>query len=154
MSATARRSNQCLLSDQWSKSSLVTQPLTIVARLVLGVIFIYAGWNKIGDPAGFAKAVQNYRLLPLEMVNLFAIVVPWIELVCGLLLIVGLFTAGSSLVVTLLLLSFMIALAAGPGAGARYRLRMFFKQERRPHNLLVSVERFCPGAVIVADPYV
>ena len=98
--------------------NLISHPsLTILARLVLGLVFIYASWDKILDPAGFAKAVQNYRLLPLEAVNFFAIVVPWLELVCGLLLIGGLFTAGSSLVVGLLLVSFMIALAAALARG-------------------------------------
>ena len=93
--------------------NIISHPaVTITARLVLGVVFIYASWDKIVDPAGFAKAVQNYRFLPAEVVNLFAVVVPWLELVCGLLLIVGLFTAGSSSVVAVLLLSFMAALAA------------------------------------------
>jgi uncharacterized membrane protein YphA (DoxX/SURF4 family) len=98
--------------------NIISHPaLTIAARLVLGVIFIYAGWEKILDPGGFADAVQNYRFLPLETVNIFAIIVPWFEVVCGFLLIVGLFTAGSSLVIALLLLSFLIGLGAALARG-------------------------------------
>jgi uncharacterized membrane protein YphA (DoxX/SURF4 family) len=92
---------------------LIFHPVTAVtARLVLGVVFLYASWDKILDPEGFAKAVQNYRLVPVAAVNLFAIVIPWLELVCGLLLLAGLFTSGSALLVGLLMLSFVIALGS------------------------------------------
>ena len=33
-------------------------------RIALGVTFVSAGTLKILDPAGFASAVANYRLLP------------------------------------------------------------------------------------------
>ena len=97
---------------------IISHPaITIIARLVLGGILIYASWDKILDPAGFAKAVQNYRFLPVETVNLFALVIPWLELVCGLLLIFGMFTKGSSFVVVLLLLSFIVASSAALARG-------------------------------------
>ena len=131
---------------------IISHPaLTIIARLVLGVVFMYSSWDKIFDPAGFAKAVQNYHLLPLEAVNLFAIVIPWVELVCGVLLLAGWFTTGSSLVVGLLLVSFMIALAAALVRGLDIGCGVFFKQERRPGNVLVSSEGLCPVTAVVAD---
>ena len=53
-------------------------------RIVLGFIFIFASIEKIAQPEEFAKAITNYRLLPTPAVNLFAIVLPWVELLAGL----------------------------------------------------------------------
>jgi putative oxidoreductase len=92
---------------------LLTHPYTaFVCRVVLGVVFIYASVDKILHPAVFARAVQNYRIVPLEAVNAFAIVLPWIELVAGLLLVLGLFSGGSVLVITFLILVFLVALSS------------------------------------------
>ena len=93
--------------------NIVTHPYTAASlRVVLGVIFIYASWDKILHPEAFARSVQNYRILPLESVNLFAIVLPWLELVCGVLLCLGLFTGGSMLIVAFMITLFLVALSS------------------------------------------
>lgn len=90
---------------------VVTHPYTsLLGRVVLGVVFVYASWYKLLSPEEFARSILNYRVLPTETVNLPAIILPWIELICGLLLLVGLFTAGSSLVVAGMLSLFLGAL--------------------------------------------
>jgi len=63
--------------------------LTTVFRIILGVIFIYAGLEKIGHADLFAVTIQNYQLVPISMTNLIAIFLPWLELYCGLLLLLG-----------------------------------------------------------------
>ena len=80
------------------------------SRLVLGAVFLYACWEKILDPAGFAKVIQNYQILPSHLVGPMALVLPWMELVCGISLIVHRWTKGAALVVTALMLVFMTAL--------------------------------------------
>jgi len=93
--------------------NMVTHPCAAVSlRVVLGVIFVYASCDKIMDPDAFARSVQNYRILPVESVNLLAIILPWLELVCGMLLCLGLFTGGSVLVVALMLVMFFVALSS------------------------------------------
>ncbi len=57
------------------------------ARLAVAAIFLGACIAKIRDPESFALAVHRYRLLPGEWVNLLAMVLPWIELTCGLALL-------------------------------------------------------------------
>lgn len=91
----------------------ITHPFTaVIGRLVLGIVFVYASWDKILHPEAFSQAVQNYRIVPLAAVNLFALVLPWVELICGFLLLLGLFTGGSSLLVSLLLVLFLVALSS------------------------------------------
>lgn len=58
----------------------------------------------------FAKAVKNYDMLPLSLVNFFAIVIPMMELVAGLMLIFGIYKKGSAMTITVLLLLFLVAL--------------------------------------------
>ena len=43
----------------------VLRVLTILLRLSLGGIFLYAAWTKLKDPwALFAMAIDSYQLLP------------------------------------------------------------------------------------------
>ncbi len=62
--------------------------LALAARLYLGGIFLFAAAHKVWDPAGFALDVATYDILPLELVNLQAIILPWVEVVAALLLLV------------------------------------------------------------------
>jgi uncharacterized membrane protein YphA (DoxX/SURF4 family) len=79
-------------------------------RLFLGIMFAYAAITKIQDPAGFAQAIANYRILPLWGVNGAAILLPWVELLAGACLISGLLLPGGSLLIAGLLLVFAVAL--------------------------------------------
>jgi len=82
----------------------------IVARLTLAGIFIYASLDKIAHPAAFAKDVYNYQILPDALINLTALVLPWLELFLGLCLLAGIWLPGAVLTANGLLLVFMVAL--------------------------------------------
>jgi len=85
--------------------------LVVLFRLIVGITFIYASLDKIAHPDQFARVVYNYRILPGLFINIFAISLPWVELFCGLFLILGLFIESSSLLLGLLLIGFTIALS-------------------------------------------
>ena len=53
----------------------------------LGFTFISASLDKIADPYTFSNDILNYEIIPYWIVNLSALFLPWIELVCGLLLL-------------------------------------------------------------------
>lgn len=80
--------------------------LFLAGRMFLGGIFIYASLDKIFKPALFAEAVYNYQILPDILINLTALVLPWLELVLGLMLVAGIWLPGAVLLSTLLLLAF------------------------------------------------
>ncbi|PJA30274.1 MAG: hypothetical protein CO189_00395 [candidate division Zixibacteria bacterium CG_4_9_14_3_um_filter_46_8] len=84
--------------------------LALVTRVALGVIFVYASIDKAIHPAEFAKIIHYYRILPGFLINLWAITLPWIELTCGLLLILGWYREGALTILTVLLVTFMIAI--------------------------------------------
>ena len=55
----------------------------ITLRLVLGVTLIWAGLAKIPEPGLFAQTVRAYNVLPIALVNPFAVVMPWVEVISG-----------------------------------------------------------------------
>lgn len=83
----------------------------LVARLVLGVVLLVAGGLKVGNPLGAARAVQAYDVLPFELARWVGYALPWVEIVVGLLLVLGLFTRVSALIGTLLMLAFVVGIA-------------------------------------------
>lgn len=91
------------LSGQWKQDRL----FALAARLILGAVFMYASIDKILHPEAFAQAVYNYAILPDALINLTAIVLPWLELVLGIFLVIGLFREGSACIVTGLLAVFL-----------------------------------------------
>jgi len=90
---------------------IVTSPVVaLIVRLILGVIFLYSGIVKAADPAGFAQAVANYHILPDSMINSVAIMLPWVEIVTGGSLLLGVMIEGGALVSSLLFVIFAGAL--------------------------------------------
>lgn len=86
--------------------------LAFLFRIFLGATFLYACYDKVLHPEAFAEAVANYRILPAALVGLLAVTLPWVELFCGLFLILGLFVRSSTLIVCLMFFVFSIALTA------------------------------------------
>src|SRR5262249_16772160 len=96
----------------------LTRPwLTIRVQLALGAIFVAAALPKIADPPSFAPMIYNYRLLPGALVTFLALWMPWIELLAGLALILGVWKRGAVLLIGLLLLVFIGAVAINLARG-------------------------------------
>lgn len=96
---------------------LTNKYLLLFFRLIVGFVFLYAGILKISDPEGFSYAINNYDLLPLILVNFFAIILPWIELVAGLFLIFGVSVKENSFIISVLLIVFILAIVISLGRG-------------------------------------
>lgn len=69
-----------------------------------------AALPKIADPPAFAHLIYNYRLLPGGLVNALALVLPWVELLAGLALILGVWKKEAAVVAAVLLLVFIVAI--------------------------------------------
>ncbi len=89
----------------------------LVARLILGGALAYAGVLKIGRPLTSARAVQAYQLLPFDLAAYIGYALPVIELILGLLLILGVFTRISAAIGTALMLVFIAGIASAWARG-------------------------------------
>lgn len=81
--------------------------LTVLARWLVGALFLYMGMNKVLHPVEFLKLLRQYDLIhdPL-LLNSVAAMLPWFESFWGLLLVLGVAVRGTSLMLLLLLASF------------------------------------------------
>jgi len=86
--------------------------LALPIRLYLGSVFLLACYHKVLHPDQFALDVATYQFLPLALINLFAITLPWVELGSGVLLVTGWKSRGAALLVALMMLAFIVALAS------------------------------------------
>ena len=80
-------------------------------RIALGIVFIWAALAKIADLQAFAKEIHNFRMVPVALENLFAVTLPWIELVAGVGLVVNRVPRSGTLLLGGLLVVFMAAIA-------------------------------------------
>jgi uncharacterized membrane protein YphA (DoxX/SURF4 family) len=81
-----------------------------LVRWGLGLVFVVASIDKIAHPDVFAESILAYRLAPEALVNVFALIVPWLELVCGVFLLGGVYVRPSSVIVSTMLVVFMAAM--------------------------------------------
>ena len=85
--------------------------LTVRAQIALGLAFVVAALAKIADPPGFAKSIWMYQLAPAWSIHPTALVLPWLELLCGLALCLGVWTRAAAAWITALLLTFTLAVS-------------------------------------------
>jgi len=93
------------------KNALENSWIELASRWILGLTFIYASYHKILAPADFAKIVYGYDLFPHIAINLIAIVLPFMELVAGLALILGIYPRSAVLIINGMLVAFIIILS-------------------------------------------
>ncbi len=87
---------------------ILNKYFVISMRLVLGTVFLWASFDKILDPASFAKNISNYHVIPFGLENTIAIILPWLEFFIGTGLILGIMVDGSIMISSFLLLLFNI----------------------------------------------
>ena len=88
----------------------------IVDLIVVG-IFIYAGALKMFDPVRFASDIDNYKILPWTIGVALAFYVPWLEIFCGIALVLRFLYRGGLSILTALVLVFTLATVAAKVRG-------------------------------------
>jgi putative oxidoreductase len=79
-----------------------------VTRIYLALVFLISGLEKINDLSSFAQSIENYRILPIYLVNIVAIIVPWLEVIAGAFLLLGIYIKENSVIILLLLSIFTL----------------------------------------------
>ncbi|HUV37186.1 MAG TPA: DoxX family protein [Patescibacteria group bacterium] len=90
--------------------NVLYNPYVLLAfRLILAGVFIYAGLQKIGKPLMFADEIRMYGILDRgPLLYTTAIVLPWVEILCGISIVTGIFLRGSALLLLLLNAWFLV----------------------------------------------
>ena len=111
------------------KNILQNSWIELAARWILGLTFIYASYSKILAPGDFAKIVYGYDLFPNGAINLIAIVLPFIELIAGLALILGIYPRSAALIINGMLVAFIIVLSINLIRGHEFNCGCFSVKE-------------------------
>jgi len=94
------------------KKLLSNEYLVLMVRIILGCVFIVASIEKAANPASFVQSIGNYRLVSFDVATVMATVLPWIELLCGLAFLFGLFTRGGAFLSFIMLIVFTAAVTS------------------------------------------
>lgn len=128
-----------------NRFSLNTVIATII-RILLGFLFLFAALDKIIDPAKFAEVVYNYRLAPVELLNIIAICVPWIEAIIGITLLIGVWVEVSAFILSGMTILFIIMIVSAILRGLNIECGCFSLDEA---GSLVSWKRVIEDVAIL-----
>ena len=103
--------------------------IELASRWILGITFIYASYSKIISPEDFAKIIYGYDLFPGILINLIAIILPFVELVAGLFLILGIYPRSAALIINGMLFVFIITLSINFVRGHEFNCGCFSMDE-------------------------
>lgn len=85
--------------------------ISLLVRVFIGGYFVVAGVPKIIEPLAFATSIMHYELVPSWSINALALVLPWLELLAGIGLIMGVRTKLQAGLCGGMLLVFTLAVA-------------------------------------------
>lgn len=98
----------------WSRG----QPwVSTVLRLGLAAVALAAGFPKITDIPASTRAVRAYDILPESLVPTVGIVLPMVEIILGVLLLLGLFTRFAAIAFGGLMVVFILGIASAWARG-------------------------------------
>jgi len=119
----------------WSQHRTVS----LIIRLAIGFVFIYAGILKLLDPAAFAWNIYQYGLVPMDLINVTAIGLPAVEVVAGIGFVFN--VRGSMAVISGLLVMFLFVLGYALLNGLSVDCGCFSAGEPGPYGLRTAILR-------------
>ena len=85
----------------------------LLLRAALGGIFIVSGFQKLlSPPQNFAAVIEKFEIIQGPVAALLSVTLPWVELVAGILFVLGLWTTAALAILWLMNTVFIGALAS------------------------------------------
>lgn len=145
------------MAESTLRAFLRKKNIQFLSQIILGSVFIYASIGKILHPNSFADSISNYKILPVFLINLAAIILPYIEFIFGVTLILSVRTKISAIILSLLLLIFISAILSTIIRGLNIDCGCFAKSinETETYNvdlwiiILRDILLLIPGAIII-----
>jgi putative oxidoreductase len=89
-----------------------SHPVTLATfKVLLGALFLLSSISKIQNPAKFMDAIEAYKLLPAVMIHPMAIIIPWLQIICGLFFIFDIYAQSTAFILSGLLVVYTAAIA-------------------------------------------
>ena len=115
--------------------------VAVCIRIGLGAVFLFSSMAKIADPSAFATIVTNYQLANPPMIKLTAMILPWVEALCGISLVFGRYEKGAALLVSLMMVAFLGIGFYNVYRGLDIACGCFSLSAREPSNIALNTLR-------------
>lgn len=112
-------------------SILRIMKMEVLLSAAMGLIFLAGAVPKLRHPRGFVLAVLEYRVLPLGLSRFYARLIPPLELLLALLLLTGTAVRAAAIVLSVLLLSFIVAIGINLVRGRDLDCHCFGRTSKR-----------------------
>ena len=133
--------------------SLAFSSIVLLLRWALGVVLLIAGISKLSDRAAFRQAVEAYQVLPIPAARFFARGLPYLEMLLGLCLVVGLGTRFVPGAAGMLFMSFSVAIGINLLRGRELDCHCFGKAHAEKIGMAVLIRSLllslCAALVMV-----
>lgn len=103
--ASALIKTQDLLIKLFSNNTVL-----ITFKILIGLVFVLSSVTKIFEPEEFSKAIGSYKMMPETVLFPLAVVIPWLQLICGILLLADVYAKSSAFILSGLLVVYTIAI--------------------------------------------
>ena len=90
---------------------------TVAISVVLGALFAYAGATKISNPLAMADTIAAFGILPLVLINSFALALPVFEIISGVMLFLGWFRRVAALALVIAIGAYTTAIGSALARG-------------------------------------
>lgn len=107
----------------------VPQLLIWSLRISLGIIFLYAALKKWPHPQDFVEQINFYRIIPAQVVPVFAVVLLGLETVLGILLVLGIWKKETAWIAAAAFSLFIAAMISALARGLRISCGCFGKTQ-------------------------
>ena len=126
--------------------------MEILLSTALGIVFLASAVPKLRHPKGFVLAVLEYRVLPPRLSWFYAHLVPPLEFLLALLLLTGTAVRFAAVMLSMLLLSFIVAIGINLARGRNLDCHCFGKAAMRPISwrLLLQDGALLGAAIAIA----
>jgi uncharacterized membrane protein YphA (DoxX/SURF4 family) len=130
---------------------IVASPALIrLCRIAVGLVLLAAALAKVGDPASLATQIRNYHMMPAGPENLFAITLPWIELLAGLALVSGFHARPGACLAVAMMVVFTLAVAQAMARGLDFECGCFGSADATRIGVKKLLENLALMAVALA----
>lgn len=119
-------------SDWGTLMGSVQNGVAFGVRIALGCIFVISAGEKLALPYDFLSSIYDYAVVGPEFGRIGAEILPWVELVVGLVLLSGAFKCGALSLSVMLLTGYTILKFSVLARGLRIPCGCFFRDRGAP----------------------
>jgi uncharacterized membrane protein YphA (DoxX/SURF4 family) len=130
-----------IIGGIWGLIGIFPDKFVFVLRLAMGATFVYASIHKIIFPHEFAKIIYYYKIMPGDLINVFSLFLPWVELITGIFLITGFWEKSAAVIISGMLVVFLAALTTAYARGIDISCGCFSNTTRVKGEVLSDIFR-------------